>query len=78
MGDITELMVPSTTEGKNIIQKPMTKGRSSGNTSIGSALASDCQIEQGTETGYALSHSSHVAAQRHHLVVERPEYGVEV
>jgi hypothetical protein len=39
-GDITALIVPRTTVGKNITHKPMAKGRRSGNTSIGSALAS--------------------------------------
>ena len=44
IGDITELIVPRTTVGKNIMQKPITKGRSSGNTSIGSARANACHI----------------------------------
>ena len=44
MGDITELMVPNTTVGKNIMHRPIAKGRSSGNTSIGSAFASDRHI----------------------------------
>ena len=33
---------PETTVGKNMMHKPIAKGRSIGNTSIGSALASDC------------------------------------
>ena len=43
-GDMTEFIVPSTTVGKNMMQKPITNGRSNGNTSIGSALASACHI----------------------------------
>ncbi len=35
-------IVPNTTVGKNMMHKPLAKGRSMGNTSIGSALASDC------------------------------------
>jgi len=35
-------IVPNTTVGKNMMHKPIANGRSMGNTSIGSALASDC------------------------------------
>ena len=38
-GDMTVLIVPNTTVGKNMMHKPMANGRRSGNTSIGSALA---------------------------------------
>ena len=41
-GESTLFIVPSTTVGKNMMQRPMAKGRSIGNTSIGSARASDC------------------------------------
>ena len=42
MGERTLFIVPSTTVGKNMMHKPIAKGRSMGNTSIGSALANDC------------------------------------
>ncbi len=48
MGDIMELIVPSTTVGKNMMQNPTAKGRSSGNTSTGSALANDCHTRYAT------------------------------
>ncbi len=41
-GERMLFIVPSTTVGKNMMHRPMAKGRSIGNTSIGSALASDC------------------------------------
>ena len=47
-GERMLLSVPSTTVGKNMIQMPKANGRSSGNTSIGSALASDCQTRYAT------------------------------
>ena len=48
MGLITLLSVPSTMVGKNMMASPMANGRSSGNTSIGSALDSDCQTLRAT------------------------------
>ena len=48
MGDRTLLSVPSTIVGKNMMQMPRANGRSSGNTSTGSALASDCQTRYAT------------------------------
>ena len=42
MGDITLLSVPNTNVGQNMIHSPRAKGRRSGKTSIGSALANDC------------------------------------
>ena len=42
MGDITLFSVPNTNVGKNMIHNPRAKGRRSGKTSIGSALANDC------------------------------------
>ena len=39
-GESTAFTVPSTTVGNIMIHSPMAKGRSSGNTSIGSAEAS--------------------------------------
>ena len=41
-GDMMLFIVPSTTVGKNMMHRPIANGRSIGNTSIGSALASDC------------------------------------
>ena len=48
MGLITLLSVPSTMVGKNMMASQMANGRSSGNTSIGSALDSDCQTLRAT------------------------------
>ena len=42
IGESTPLSVPNTTVGKNMMHSPMANGRSIGNTSIGSARASDC------------------------------------
>ena len=47
-GDKMLLSVPSTMVGKNMMQIPRANGRSKGNTSIGSALASDCQTRYAT------------------------------
>ena len=41
-GERIPLIVPSTIVGKNMMQRPSTKGRNRGNTSIGSARARDC------------------------------------
>jgi len=41
-GDMMLFIVPNTTVGKNMMHRPMANGRSMGNMSIGSALASDC------------------------------------
>ena len=42
------LIVPSTSVGKNMMQMPTAKGRNSGYTSIGSALARDCHTRMAT------------------------------
>ena len=47
-GERTLFTVPSTTVGKNMMHRPMANGRSMGNTSIGSALASDCHTRYAT------------------------------
>ena len=48
MGDMTLFSVPSTRVGKNMMQSPSAKGRRSGNTSTGSALARDCHTRYAT------------------------------
>ena len=44
----TPLIVPRTTVGKNMMQKPTAKGRSKGYTSMASARASDCHTRTAT------------------------------
>ena len=64
-GDMILFIVPNTTVGKNMMHKPIAKGRSMGNTSIGSALASDYpvgDVEQRTQPGDAFRHARHVPA----------------
>ena len=47
-GDRMLFTVPSTTVGKNMMHRPTANGRSMGNMSIASALASDCHTRQAT------------------------------